>query len=123
MGFSRFALDCLIARNRPLQVHLKGTPQPFGPGKIEPAYSAHELAHVADGGTHREELRQYYMISVEAMLQSGPNGRPGKVSLPVVFHIDDVLIVIGDPVNIEGSPIVMPTPGRGAGGLHIGGGS
>lgn len=129
MGFSKLALDTLIARGTQLQVQLRDAPQQLGPGKVEKAFTDKECGrgdgtiHIPESASAAQDLDGYYMITVEAMLQATPNSRPGKVSLPIVFHIDEVTLVIGAPVNLEGSPIVMAAPGRGGGGLHIPGGA
>jgi hypothetical protein len=119
MGFIAAALDALIALDKPFQVGLKSSAQPFGPGIVRREISDEQLA--AAEPIDRPFLRGYYRITVQATQQADARSRPIAVNIPIVFHVDDVLVALLAPEPTD-QPLVV-SPGRGSGGLHIPGGS
>ncbi len=122
MGFTATALDYLIAKGQPLQIGIRNAAQPFGPGTCERAFSDAELAKALEEGVS-SDLAGYFRLFVEAQKQATPTSRPQVVVVPIVFHIDDVLMVLEAPSAKDEGAIITAAPGRGGGGLHIPGGS
>lgn len=101
-------LKAIIDEKKQVQIGLRATGQPLGPGQIE-------------------EVDGYvglFRMLVPAEYAENQHARKRKVLLPIAFTIDDVAIIIEEPRNIEGEPLVQPVGnGRTPGGLIIPGGS
>jgi hypothetical protein len=110
----RTYLRTLIAAGVELQIGIRATGQPLGPGKVE------EIP---------EHYGEIFQILVPAQFAENQNARPKMVLMPVSFMLDDIACIILPPRNVDGSAIETTTPsrstppGRTPGGLIIPGGS
>lgn len=112
MGLAQ-ALDALIAADKNVQIQLRHQLQPLGPGKCERITQPDKDLP--------DEPSYLYRLLAPAMMQATPQSRPQKMLLPIIFHEDDLQMIIEDPINVEGEKaIVTPPPGNGSG-LIIGG--
>lgn len=104
MGLQQ-VLDALIAEGTPqIQVHLRHSDQPLGPGKIERIV---QMQTNATGVTTEAVL---YRILCPVMLQANQQSRPVKMILPVVFDGADLLMIYEEPLNADGEKAAI-TPG------------
>mgnify|MGYP003510298609 FL=1 len=104
MSFISNHIDNLIAQGKNMQICLRGSAQPIGPGKLEVAASF-------GGGFNAGDTRpvpMLYRMLQPATMQTSQHGRPTALLLPMVFSADDVLMVIEEPLTAEGLPIEIP---------------
>jgi len=103
----RTHINKLIEQGAEIQVGLRGSPQPLGPAKVE---------HVEHAGS----ATGLYRMLVPAQMQANKHSKPNNVLLPLIFALDDVMLLIEAPITQDGSPIAIVNPnGRTPGGLHI----
>ena len=114
MGLSQ-ALDALITKGELVQVHLRYTAEPIGPGKVE-RITQTTFSNTGSG----DMISTIYRMLVPVMMQANPQSKPMKVTLPIVFDGADVVMIYEAPINNEGEKaIVTPGPNGGASGLII----
>jgi len=111
---ARLYIDNLIAAGKRVQVVLRGSQQPLGPGIVEKIGIAEKLPD----GSHGPSLVVYKML-VPAHIQENQHARPRQVTVPMVFDADDVLVVIEEPINQDGEAAIVTPNGKSASGLYI----
>lgn len=108
-------IENLVTNGTLVQVGLRATGAPIGPGKLE---------HVKIDGEICEGM---YRMQAQAQFQENAQARQKMVLLPMVFSIEDIAVIVEPPRNMDGSAIETVTPrsipGRTPGGLIIPGGA
>ena len=88
MSFISNHIDNLIAQGKNMQICLRGSAQPIGPGKLEVAASF-------GGGFNAGDTRpvpMLYRMLQPATMQTSQHGRPTALLLPMVFSADAVML-------------------------------
>jgi hypothetical protein len=112
-------INRLIAKGVEFQIGLRATGQPIGPGKVEeemepdPSLVDDDRPMVPSG---------LYRMAQPAHVQppGNKNAAPVAVIVPIVFHVEDVILVIEPIINKDGQSAIV-TPGNGSGGKTAGG--
>jgi hypothetical protein len=106
MGLIKHALDALIAKGKDdFVLRLKGDQNLLGPGKVE------ELSNLPNPREPMERVEGIYRILACQQVQTSANGKPRLMIVPITFSVDDVLVIIEPPMNVEGEPVIV-TPGQ-----------
>lgn len=92
----KHALDALIAQGKDdFVLRLKGDQNLLGPGKVE---------RVDDEGS-------IYRILACQQVQTSHQSPPRLMTVPITFSVDDLLVIIEPPMNVEGESAIV-TPGQ-----------
>lgn len=92
-------------RTKLIQIGLRGQAQPIGPGTVRRVTD-----RIGDTAT------TYYKMFVEAMLgnpQQPTRGR--RVTLPILFAAEDVVMILDEPMNADGESMIVPAGSMPAG--------
>jgi len=99
-------LDALIAAGHAVQLGLRGAPEPLQPATCERLVGFDTL----------------YRLHLKALIpdQNNPKAKPREVTLPMIFDVTDVLVIIEPPVSVAGqSGIMVPAGAVSPGGIHL----
>jgi hypothetical protein len=111
----KHALDALIAQGKDdFVLRLKGDHNLLGPGKIEELTDLRDQALVTlPNGTveTRSPSAGIYRILACQQVQTSAQNPPRLMIVPITFSVDDVLVIIEPPMNVEGETSII-TPGQ-----------
>jgi hypothetical protein len=99
-------LDAQIAAGVQVQLGFRGSPEPLQPAKCERV----------DG------FETLYRLHIQAAMPNPDNAKakPRLVTLPMIFDVTDILVMIEPPVSAAGeSGILVPAGSISPGGIHL----